>query len=280
MKLGKPQEILTFSNHIVGATTSHASQQTLVVANYAWQEFWGYGIEPREGTLNTNLEWAVGNSPKATFDGGIYAPLWNEVGARAQVGQVDNLEQRLLYLKNGGSEIGVARFADPLTTNKNTLTPEPSLTGIQGEKIDYFIIMRNGNLATIEDFNNPTLRVYSNEGDQLNLIGEQSLAFLTYGLSQPSDNELMVVVPTQGTYPLNTKGEPGVYRVPLINDAPGTLQRDTDFDKIELPADIRGLGPVFDDESLAGYVTTTYGFTRERKDMGNPSKLFYIPVEK
>ena len=280
MKLGKPQELLTFSNHIVGATTNHASPQTLVVANYGWQEFWGYSIQPKGNSLDVNLDWVVGNSPKATFDGGNYAHLWDEVGARAQVGQIDNLERKIYHLKNGNSEIGVASFDNPLTTKRNALMPEPSIKGIQGEKMEYFIVMMDGKIATIEDFNSPTLRIYSNEESQLNLIGEQSLASLSYGLCQPSDDELMVVVPTQGTYPLESDGEPGIYRVPLKNDAPAIPQRDTAFDEIGLPDDIRGFGPVFDDDGLAGYVATTYGFTRKMENMGNPSKLFYIPLEK
>ncbi|MEK6846033.1 MAG: hypothetical protein AABY26_04695, partial [Nanoarchaeota archaeon] len=109
---------------------------------------------------------------------------------------------------------------------------------------------------------------------------------LFYGLAQDNDNELMMVVPKQGNYPLKSNKEPGVYRVKLeggTTDAPRQLQlsepqKDPRFDAIELPSDIRGLAPVFHEGKVHGYFLTTYRATRDSLNGGEPSELFYTRV--
>jgi hypothetical protein len=178
----------------------------------------------------------------------------------------------LLYLSNGSRHLG--------QLDLETGEVLPPLQGIKGERAEYFLQLRNGLIATVEGYKDCTMRLYEIVGNKLKLIDEKDLKRdFVYGLCQDSNDTLMFLTPEQGTYPEATNFEPGVERVTLgLNDL-RKVRGDYRFDG-KMPKDARGLAPIFNgfEDKIEGYLVSTYGFNRMRADMGEPSKIFYIPV--
>ncbi len=272
--LGEPSLAAQLSNHVVGLTASNSEPQLVVVADYFNPEFRIHEVDPKSPSA-LKVSKVIGNSPKATFDGGKYARLWDLQGARAQVGQVSNDGTTLLYLENGGRHIG------RLDLSSDTEIILPAVGPIRNERAEYFLQLRDGLIATIENYQDAMLRTYEVQGNQLYLVDETSLGMsFVYGLCQDNSDELMFVVPEKGTYPADSNGKPGVYRITVLN---GIFQGQAEIDQRfqgKMPKDVRGLAAVLDKGEVKGFMASTYGFDRMRTDMGDPSKLYFIPAAK
>ncbi len=284
-KLSEPEKILTFhGDAVTGIITSHTKPSMLTVARYNGAEFWVYDVKIDSDkdvpTLEKRL--IVSNSPLANWRGeAISAQLWNEHQPRAQVAQVSNDGKELLYLNNGGRSIG--RIQLPFVDIKPEV--KPALAGIVGDRAEYFLQLRDGTLAVIENYDDCVLRLYRPMGNNLDFMGGSGGiklgGSLFYGLAQDNDDEIMMLVPKKGNYPLESNKEPGVYRLGLRGSVlSDTLQKDPLFDAITLPADLRGLAPVFSEGALHGYLMSTYRAARDSLNGGEPSELFYTKVLK
>jgi len=270
-KLGEPIELMNFSNHVVGMTLSNSQPAKLVIADYFNPEFRIHKIVGAPERPKLQVEIVIGNSPKTSFDGGHYVRLFSEEGARAQVAQVSNGGNMLLYLANGSRYIGA------LDLEKEELLP--SLGPITGDRGEYFLQLRNGLIATVEDNSTPVVRTYEVVGTSLKPLDEfHTGAKFTSGLAQDQDNSLLYLIAPQGSYPQATEGIVGVHRIPL--DYNGELGEVASLDERfvgKIPKDARGLAAIKKGSEVQGYLISTYGFNRMSADMGEPSKLVYIP---
>lgn len=276
-RLGEPTEVTPFVDCLVGATTTLFEPQKLVVASYGMAEFWIYNINfsPNNSIPELNVETIIGNSPKVTWlDGGKHAWMWEEKQPRAQVAQLVNDGKSLFYMANGQRSVG------RLELNPEKVMPE--LKEIKSERGEYFLQLRDGRIAVIEQYDDCILRIYDIiDENELKLSAEKQLSgSLFYGLCQDNNDELMMIVPEQGSYPLASTTEPGMYRVSLTDQSIGELRRDERFDQISMPTDVRGLAPGLSNSEVQGFFMTTYGYNRNRIDGGEPSEIFYVPLVK
>jgi hypothetical protein len=277
-------KILTFhGDAITGITASNTEQQMLTVARYNGAEFWVYDVKVESGkdvpTLEKHL--IVSNSPLASWRGeAVSAQLWNDHQPRAQVAQIEDDRNVLYYLANGQRSIGRVQFEDGKARVLTAVGP------IIGERCEYFLKLVGSHrhvIATIENYQDCFLRTYSWDDDGSRFLQEERQlgGSLFYGLAQDNEDELMMLVPKKGNYPLESNKESGVYRVSLgKNWSMGEPQKDPHFDAITLPEDLRGLAPVFSEGKLHGYLMSTYRATRDSLNGGEPSELFYTRVLK
>jgi len=258
------EELATFSAPVVGMTRSNYPSQEIVIANYFDPGFAIYGVVD-EGL---KLQQFIGNNHRVTFDGGKEVKLFDNDGSRAQVAQLANDGKTLLYLAGGG------RFLGALDLDSGKVLPK--IGPIAGERGEYFLQLRDNTIATIEGFQNAVVRSYEIRDNSLNQIDELNTSnSFVYGLAQDNDNQLIYLIPEQGTYPFASYNQPGVYRIDMEKSMFGRKRLDSSFAG-KMPKDARGLAPFFKDGKLDGYFVSTYGFNRMKVNGGDPSKLFYI----
>lgn len=283
--------VCTLSDQQVGMTTTYAGPsdstgpQRVVRSNYGMAEFPIDTVEfNADGIPQLVGDRYIGNSPKINFlTGGLHAPLWGQdIQPRAKVAQLNDNGTVLHYMKDSQNTIGRVL----LSGDDSGKVIEP-LGPIKGPKGDYFLQLRDNRFAVIESLGpgNPcALRIYGVSGDKLKLDIEKELGFsLAYGLCQDNEDELMMLVPKQESYPIDSNQKPGFYRI-SVKEGVGLdeLVRDTRFDEFNLPTDLRSLVPVFGkDGQVPGFLAGDYKFTRTKgkSGCGGNGSIFWLPME-
>ncbi len=287
MKFGEPLFARSAGGHFVGVKTTEVDGKLkLVAADYFTP---GFGVATVSYDSETGLVFPddgesvfLADEKSAAFDGARHVGLWGSTSTdhthrRAQAGQLSEDGSKLFYIQNGAQAIGQYDFS-----SGRVLSP---LRKSLGERIEDFLFLKNGLLATIEidaGADSWALRTYSVDGDKMEQQGQRSIgSTFMYGLCELGDR-LLMVAPWAKTHPGEARmpGGPGVYAT-SVDDSTGVVgkvEKDERFSGI--PGDARSIAKLSLDGELNGMLVSTFGYNRGKPMSGESTNVYVLPTLK